>query len=97
MVLKAELPGVDPKDVEARVEEGTLYLKGERKFENEVKEENYHRIERSYGSFVRTFPLPSSVDPHKAKAEYKNGVLTLTLPKREEAKPKTIQISVTKN
>jgi HSP20 family protein len=97
VVLKAELPGVDPKDVEARVEEGTLYLKGERKFENEVKEENYHRIERSYGSFVRTFSLPSSVDPHKAKAEYKNGVLTLTLPKREEAKPRTIQISVTKN
>jgi HSP20 family protein len=97
VVLKAELPGVDPKDVEIRVEDGTLYLKGQRKFENEVKEENYHRVERSYGSFTRTFALPSSVNSEKAKAEYKDGLLTLTLPKREEAKPKTIQINVSKN
>jgi len=97
VVIKAELPGVDPKDVEIRVEDGTLYVKGERKLENEVKEENYHRIERSYGSFMRTFPLPRSVDADKAAAEYKNGVLTLTLPKREEAKPKTIKIAVSKN
>jgi len=84
---------VDPKEVEVRVEDGTLYLKGERKFENEVKQDNYHRIERAYGSFVRSFPLPSSVDAEKASAEYKNGVMTLTLPKREEAKPKTIKIN----
>jgi HSP20 family protein len=97
VVLKAELPGVDPKDVEIRVEDGTLYLKGQRKFEIEVKEENYHRVERSYGSFTRSFALPSSVNSEKAKAEYKDGLLTLTLPKREEAKPKTIQINVSKN
>jgi len=93
VVLKAEIPGVDPKEVEVRVEDGTLYLKGERKFENEVKQDNYHRIERAYGSFVRSFPLPSSVDAEKANAQYKNGVLTLTLPKREEAKPRTIKIN----
>jgi HSP20 family protein len=97
VVLKAELPGIDPKDVEVRVEDGSLYLKGERKFEKEVKEQNYHRVERSYGSFVRSFPLPASVDADKAQAEYKHGVLTLTLPKREEAKPKTIKINVSKN
>jgi HSP20 family protein len=97
VVMKAELPGIDPKDVEVRVEDGTLYLKGERKFQNEIKKENYHRVERSYGSFTRSFTLPNSVDADKAKAEYKNGVLTLTMPKKEEAKPKTIQIAVSKN
>jgi HSP20 family protein len=97
IVLKAELPGVDPKDVEVRVEDNTLYLKGERKFEKEVKEENYHRVERSYGSFARSFSLPNSINAEKVKAEYKDGLLTLTLPKREEAKPKTIKIDVSKN
>ncbi len=97
LVLKAELPGVDPKDVEARVEDGTLYLKGERKFEKEVKEENFHRVERSYGSFVRSFTLPGSVDAEKVSAEYKDGILTLTMPKKEEAKPKTIKIQASKN
>lgn len=97
IVLKAELPGVDPKDVEVRVEDNTLYLKGERKFEKEVKEESYHRVERSYGSFARSFSLPSSINAEKVKAEYKDGLLTLTLPKREEAKPKTIKIDVSKN
>jgi HSP20 family protein len=92
VVLKAELPGVDPKDVEIRVEDGTLYLKGERKFESDVKEDGYRRIERQYGSFTRSFPLPATVNSEKATAEYKSGVLTLTLPKREEAKPKTIKI-----
>lgn len=92
VVLKAELPGVDPKDVEIRVEDGALYLKGERKFESDVKEDGYRRIERQYGSFTRSFPLPATVNSEKATAEYKNGVLTLTLPKREEAKPKTIKI-----
>jgi HSP20 family protein len=94
LVLKAELPGFDPKDVEVRVEDGTLHLKGERKFESDVKKENYHRIERSYGSFARTFSLPSSVNADNVTAEYKDGVLTLTLPKKEEAKPKTIKIQV---
>lgn len=90
--IKAELPGVDPKDIEARVENGALYLKGERKFEKESKDENYHRVERSYGSFMRTFSLPASVDTEKVAAEYKDGVLTLTLPKKEEAKAKTIKV-----
>src|SRR5438094_5885051 len=97
VVLKAELPGIKPEDVEIRVEDGTLYLKGERKFEKEVKEESYHRMERAYGSFLRTFPIPGSVDAEKATAEYKNGVLILTLPKKEEAKPKTIKIEAAKN
>lgn len=94
IVLKAELAGVDPKDVDIQVEDNTLYLKGQRKFENEVKKENYHRIERSYGSFARSFSLPSSIDANKVVAEFKDGLLTLTLPKREEAKPKTIRIQV---
>jgi len=97
IVLKAELPGVDPKDVEVRVEDNTLYLKGERKFEKDTKEENYHRIERSYGSFARSFALPNSIDAAKVAAEYKDGLLTLTLPKREETKPKTIKINISKN
>ena len=97
IVLKAELPGVDPKDVEVRVEDNTLYLKGERKFEKDTKEENYHRIERSYGSFARSFALPNSIDAEKVAAEYQDGLLTLTLPKREETKPKTIKINVSKN
>jgi len=97
IVLKAELPGIDPKDVEIRVEDNTLYLKGERKHEKEVKEENYHRVERSYGSFARSFSLPNSIDADKVKAEYKDGLLTLSMPKREEAKPKTIKIDVSKN
>jgi len=94
LVLKAELPGVDPNDVEVRVEDNVLYLRGQRKFEKDVKEENYHRIERAYGSFQRTFTLPNSVDANKVAAEYKSGVLTLTMPKREEVKPKTIKIQV---
>ena len=97
IVLKAELPGVDPKDVEVRVEDNNLYLKGERNYEKEVKEQNYHRIERSYGSFARSFSLPNSIDAEKVKAEYKDGLLTLTMPKREETKPKTIKIDVTKS
>jgi len=94
LVFKAELAGVDPNDVEVRVENNTLFLKGQRKFESEVKEENYHRIERSYGTFTRTFSLPGTVDANHVVAEFKNGLLTLTLPKREEAKPKTIKIHV---
>jgi HSP20 family protein len=96
LVLKAELPGIKPDDVEIRVEDNTLYLKGERKFEKEVKDENFHQVERSYGTFSRSFSLPSSIDSDKVKAEYQNGILTLTMPKREEAKPKTIKIDVSK-
>jgi HSP20 family protein len=96
VTLKAELPGIDPKDVDIRVEDGTLHLSGERKFEKEVKEENYHRVERTYGSFTRSFALPRSVDPDKVTAEYKDGVLTLTVPKKEEAKPKTIKVQLNK-
>src|ERR1051326_1835491 len=94
LVLKVELPEVDPKDVEARVENGILYLKGERKFSGEVNHENYHHIERAYGTFMRSFQLPSSVNTEQVTAEYAKGVLTLPLPKREEAKPKTIKINV---
>jgi HSP20 family protein len=97
VVLAAEIPGVDEKDVEIKVEDNNLTIRGERKFEKETKEENYHRIERSYGSFARSFVLPNSMDAEKVAAEYQDGLLTLTLPKREEAKPKTIKINVSKN
>ena len=97
IVLKAELPGIDPKDVEVRVEDNNLYLKGERKYEKEVNEQNYHRVERSYGTFARSFSLPNSISADKVKAEFRDGMLTLTMPKREEAKPKTIKIDVSKN
>ena len=96
IVLKAELPGVDPKDVDVRVENNLLTLRGERKFDNEVKRDNYHRVERSYGSFSRSFTLPNVVDTANIKAEYRDGVLHMTLPKREEAKPRQIQINVGK-
>jgi HSP20 family protein len=96
VVLKAELPGVDPKDVEVTVHDGTLYLKGERKYEKEVKEENYHHVERAYGAFARSLTLPASIDQEKVQAEFKDGVLNLTMPKREEAKAKKIKISAAK-
>ena len=96
IVLKAELPGVEVKDVDIRVENNTLSLRGERKLENEVTRENYHRVERAYGSFARSFTLPNVVDTEKIKAEFKDGVLQLTLPKRDEAKPKQIQVSIGK-
>jgi HSP20 family protein len=97
LVLKAEVPGINPEDVEVRVEDNTLYLKGERKFNREIKEQNYHRVERTYGTFARSFSLPNTIDADKVTAGYQDGVLTLTLPKKEEAKPKTIKINVTKN
>jgi HSP20 family protein len=96
IVLKAELPGVDSKDVDIRLENNVLTLSGERKLDTEVKRENYHRVERSYGSFTRSFTLPTVVDQEKIKADYQDGVLRVTLPKREEAKPKQISIAVTK-
>jgi len=94
IVLKAEIPGVDPKDVQIRVENNTLTLSGERKIDTQVKRDTYHRIERSYGVFTRSFTLPTTVDQENIQAEFKDGVLKVTLPKREEAKPKQISIHV---
>ncbi len=96
LVLKAELPGIDPKDVDVRVENNVLTLHGERKFDQEVKRESCHRVERSYGTFSRSFTLPNVVDTGNIKAEFRDGVLRVTMPKREEAKPKQIQIQVGK-
>jgi len=96
IVLKAELPGIDPKDVDIRLENNVLTLRGERKVDNDVQRDSYHRVERAYGSFTRSFTLPSVVDQEHIKADYKDGVLKVTLPKREEAKPKQISISVNK-
>ncbi len=96
IVLKAELPGVETKDVDIQVENNILTLRGERKFDSAVTRESYHRVERAYGAFSRSFTLPTVVDTDKIKAEFKDGVLRVTLPKREEAKPKQISISVTK-
>ena len=98
LVLKADVPDVDPKNVGIQLENGTLTLKGERRFEEQKNgQKGFHRIERSYGAFVRAFSLPDTVDGEKVKADYKNGVLTITLPKKEVAKPKTINISVNNN
>ncbi len=94
VVVKAELPGVEKDQISVEVKDGILSLRGERKFEKEVKEESYHRIERSYGSFQRSFSLPVSVDQEKVTAQFKNGVLEVTLPKKEQAKPKQIQVNV---
>jgi HSP20 family protein len=92
ITLSAELPGINEKDVAISLENGVLTISGERKMENEENKENFHRIERSYGRFIRTFTLPPTVDPENVKAEFNNGVLRVTLAKREEAKPKQIKI-----
>jgi HSP20 family protein len=99
LVLKAELPDMKREDIQVVFENNTLTLKGERKFENtaaenKVKQEQFHRLERAYGTFSRSFSLPSTVDATKIAAEYKNGVLTITLPFREESKPRTINVEV---
>ena len=96
IVLKAELPGIDPKDVDIQVENNVLSLRGERKFESEVKREDCHRVERTYGTFARSFTLPSVVDTEEIQAEYKDGVLEVSLPQKEEARPKQISIAVGK-
>jgi HSP20 family protein len=96
IVLKAELPGIEPKDVDVRVENNILTLKGERRFEAEVQQESYQRVERAYGAFSRSFTLPTVVDTDNIKAEFKDGVLRMSLPKKEEAKPKQISINVTR-
>ncbi len=94
IVLRAELPGMTEKEIELKIEGDTLILKGERKMESEDKKSNYHRIERSYGSFTRSFRLPDTVDSEKINADYKNGVLTITLPKKPEVKPREIPVKV---
>ncbi len=92
VVLKLEVPGIDQKDLDVRVENHTLTVKGERKFESEEKEQNFHRIERRYGSFYRAFTLPSTVDTESVAASYNAGVLKLELKKKPEAQPKQIEI-----
>ncbi len=94
LVLKAELPDMKEEEFELTVEDNTLTLRGERKLDREVTEEQFHRIERSYGPFARTFALPPTVDAGKVSAEYKAGVLTVRVPRREEAKPKQIKVQV---
>lgn len=94
IVLKAELPGLSREDIDVRVENSTLTLKGERKRDSEVKEEQYHRVERSYGAFSRSFTLPPTVDADKVKAEFRDGVLSVVLPTKEESKPRQIQVKV---
>jgi HSP20 family protein len=92
--LKLEVPGIDQKDLDIKVENNVLTVSGERKFESEQKEENFHRIERRYGSFTRSFTLPNTADTDNISAEYNNGVLNIHLAKREEAKPKQIKVSI---
>jgi HSP20 family protein len=94
LVLKADVPGIEPNDIDIRMENGTLTIKGERKFENNPTDQGYHRIERSYGSFARSFALPDSIDPEKVKAEFKNGVLAVILPKKEVAKPRAVKVEI---
>jgi HSP20 family protein len=94
LTLRFDLAGVEPKDVDIRFENGVLTLKGERRLEKEEQKDNYHRVELSYGAFNRSFSLPTTVDAEKIKAESKNGVLSVHLPKKPEAKPKSIQVKV---
>jgi HSP20 family protein len=93
-ILEADLPGVKPGEFELAIENNVLTLKGERKFEKKVEEGNYHRVERSYGSFTRSFTLPSTVDVNNVAADFKDGVLKVTLPRKEETKPRQIQVQV---
>jgi HSP20 family protein len=97
LVLKADVPGVELKDIDIQLENGTLTVKGERKFEKEEKGKGFHRMERSYGSFVRYFTVPETVDAEHVKADYQAGVLTISLPKKEIAKPKAIKVQVSNN
>lgn len=93
LVLKAELPGVDSKNVALSLEKNVLTLKGERRFENEDQKDNYHRVERSYGAFTRSFTLPTTIKETEIHADYKDGILTVSLPKKELAKPRQIKIA----
>jgi len=94
IVLEAELPGLTKDNIVVEVKDSTLTLKGDKKFEREVKEENYHRVERSYGGFQRAFTLPSTVQQDKVKAKFRDGILEITIPKAEEAKPKQIKVDI---
>lgn len=94
LVVKANLPGIDSKALDIRVGNNILTIRGERKFEKKVNEENYLRVERAYGAFSRSFSLANTVNSEAIKADYQNGLLTLTVPKREEAKPKQIKVNV---
>ena len=96
IVLKADLPGIDEKDIDVRIENNVLVLRGERKFLKEAKEEDYHRIERSYGVFSRTFQLPGTIDQNKIQAIHQDGVLEVRLPKREDSKPRQVKIDIKK-
>jgi len=93
-VVSADLPGLNKDEIQIDLKDNTLTLKGEKKFEEKVSKDNYIRIERAYGSFVRSFTLPQNVDPEKIKAKYKEGVLEITIPKKEEAKPKQIKVEL---
>src|SRR5579862_3402214 len=97
MVVKADLPDLQEKDIDVRVENNTLSIRGERKFEKDVHQDNYLRVERAYGAFTRTFTLPNTINTEALSAEYQGGVLTVHLPKREESKPKQVKISVSGN
>ena len=94
VTLKIEVPGIDEKDIDVRIENNVLTVHGERKFEREEKEENFRRVERQYGSFTRTFTLPTTVDAEKVSANYDKGILKIALPKKAEAKPKQIKVNV---
>ena len=94
LIVKADLPGVRPEELDIRVENNILTIRGERKFEKKVDEKNYLRVERAYGSFARSFSLANTVNTEAIKADYKDGVLTLSIPKREEAKPKQIKVNL---
>jgi len=97
LVVKADLPDINEEDLDVRVENNTLTISGERKFESSVSEDNFLRVERAYGAFTRSFSLPNTVSAEAIKAEYRNGVLTVSMPKREESKPKQIKVSVHSN
>jgi len=97
LVLKADIPAINEKDLDIRIENNMLTIRGERKFEKEVSEDNFLRVERAYGSFSRSFALPNTVNPDGIHAEYKNGVLVVRMPKREESKPKQIKVQVAGN
>lgn len=97
LIFFADIPGVDMKDIDVRMENGTLTVRGERKFERGKDEGGWHRVERSYGSFERMFTVPETVDAEAVKADYKNGTLTIVLPKKEMAKPRQIKVQVSNN
>ncbi|MEO5924384.1 MAG: Hsp20/alpha crystallin family protein [Bryobacteraceae bacterium] len=94
LIVKADIPDMKFEDIDVRLENGTLTLRGERKFDEQKKEGGWHRVERSYGSFERVFSLPDTVNPEGVQADYKNGALTVTLPKKEIAKPRQIKVQV---